>query len=60
MYFIKEYKMDIYRALHGYIERIVTETDGMKVLLVDSDTVPHLKMMLIDVIYTTCTHVYVV
>ena len=31
--------MDIHRALFGYIERIVGEVDGMKVLLVDKETV---------------------
>lgn len=33
------HNMDIQRALHNYIERMVTETDGMKVLLVDNETV---------------------
>lgn len=35
--------MDIHRALHLYVERIVGEVDGMKVLLVDNDTVQYLK-----------------
>ena len=32
-------QMDIQSALYNYIERMVSDVEGMKVLLVDTDTV---------------------
>ena len=41
--------MDVVKAIQNYVHRMLTDASGMKVLLMDSETVGHLLMVVVVV-----------